>query len=288
MKSSVVIVVVLVIAVGIFAGVTWLVAGNNPDLLYANPVTRFLLGSPAGGAVDDLQERLLRTETRDWDVVSYEESRELPSEQDIVLLTSWAQNNGITIVGTSQSPKELYESGYDPSKAVDVQGIPGAGLVANTLSDIPVHILSLLSGKTIYASTATAPPFTIIRGNISGQLGGVSAGFVLPQPITRMGILREMAHIVDFHGIHSMDGTDHEVFLRMRSEYDRLFVQQQDTQSGFITEYAASGSVENFAEHFAHYVAQGRAFRLASTEDAQLAAKYIFFREELFAGQEYD
>jgi len=56
----------------------------------------------------------------------------------------------------------------------------------------------------------------------------------------------------------------------------------------FISQYSTNNWTEDFAEHFAHYVVNGKLFREASKYNIYLSQKYNWLKENVFEEMEYD
>lgn len=233
-------------------------------------------------------------QVRDDDVVAYEATRHILSAQENEVVASWFKEKNIELIGVTKAPQEMYDVGLDQTKdVVDIITIPGVWEVYAALHELPMGQLELLSGKAIYVSTAAGRPYTVIKGDAGGVLHQVKAGFIQTQPISKDSVLREVAHIITFHGIEGVGDETHERLIKLMDEYLRLFdigdktYKPGEVPNGFISAYATQSRVDNFAEHFRHYVLKADIFRGKASDDADLARKYIFFRDRLFEGKEY-
>ena len=233
-------------------------------------------------------------DVRDDDVVAYEATRHLLTAEEKETVTAWFKDKNIQLVGVKKEPRTMYDTGLDSNNdVVDILTVPGVWEVYAALSLLPDSQLELMGGKVIYVSLAAGRPYTVIKGDTGGVLQHVKAGFIQTQPISKDSVLRELAHIITFHGIEGLSDDKQELFIKLMDEYSRLFdigdktYKPGEVPKGFISAYATQSRVDNLAEHFRYYVLKADEFRGKASDDADLARKYIFFRDRLFEGKEY-
>lgn len=152
-----------------------------------------------------------------------------------------------------------------------------------------------MRGNTIYLSTISERPYTVLSGNYGGVLKDVRDGIIVTQTITSISTVHEFAHILGYFGIEGLYDHDFPQFKVLREEYDKIFdtsaitynPSAPQTPRGYISNYASANKAENFAEHFAYYVLSAKEFREKAASDTILLQKYNFFKNRLFAGKEY-
>lgn len=116
-------------------------------------------------------------------------------------------------------------------------------------------------------------------------------------------LVHELAHIHDssvlagsfFAGNSSfMDGSapiyldDPSLEFYQLSFLDEFTLKPGAAEEDFVTGYAMTDPFEDFAETYNFYLLQGRTFRALSEQNEILQSKYLFMRDRVFAGQEFD
>lgn len=256
-------------------------SGNEQLSSFAN-IAKFNSELPLGG------------EVRDDEIVAYDESRRVLAPEENKTVRAWFAQRNIDLIGVNKEPKDMYENGFNPdTDTVDIQGIPGVWELYGALTLLPESHLELLRGKTIFVSSSIGRPYTVVKGDAGEVLQGVKPGFIQPQPITKDSVIRVVAHSLLFHEIEGLSEQQEVYFAELRDEYFRLFATGDknyapgDAPSGFVSAFATQSRIDNFAEHYRYYVLLADEFRRKASVDADIARKYIFFRDKMFAGMEY-
>ncbi len=217
---------------------------------------------------------------------------------DIEEFENWANENGITIVGVNKNSLDLYNDGYDPkTDYVNWKEIPRVLIAADALYKVPINVIQVMDGKTIYFSTEYGRSYTVFGKPMPTEsviLKGVGRGLILEQNIYPLNVLHELGHIVDYHGIQGRFYDKQHIFDHLIEDRISIFNVTQKYQpnsgalsSGYITVYSTKNNLENFAENFAHYIQYPNEFREKIQTDSLLAEKYEFLRDKIFLGFEY-
>lgn len=226
---------------------------------------------------------------RDKDIVDYQISARLPSDEEVSEFQAWADERNIHLFGIDVSSQKLVSQDGGSIVYIDISTIPGIHEAYAGLKLLPDYVLHLMEDKAIYLSSIAERPYTII--SVSEQQD-IIPGFVLTQPMTKDHAIRELAHIINFHGIQGMDTRTYADLANHKQEFDSIFfvpLQDRNAQEtvGYISDVAKEGVELNFAEHLLSYVLEGRNFRAHASTDPKLAKKYIFIRDVIFAEKEY-
>lgn len=214
-----------------------------------------------------------------------ESSQKFPTAVEITEFSNWASARGINLQAVNVSVDDMYYNRYDPAAHnITLKQIPGLMLAYEGLRKITGDALGTMRDKTIYFSTSNERPYANLTGDYGGTLKNTKSGFILTQPISEMGTIHELGHIVGYHGIEGLYGFA-APFVYLKGEYDALFdttgivYPPAQTPKGYISSYATANKAENFAEHFAYYVIDPGTFQKQMSGDELLVRKYNFFRD---------
>lgn len=169
-------------------------------------------------------------------------------------------------------------------------------VVASAWKDIPCDLLQNLKKVVIFDDI-----------NKPRALAGASSlhlrSDIFSLPEAEKVIIHETGHLVDLGGLISQDFSEKSGFVDgslpvfaddVSADYYALSWNDTDswnvdtTIQDFVSRYGATDPFEDFAESFLFYVAHGASFRELAAENAELAKKYDFFKNEVFAGEEFD
>lgn len=166
---------------------------------------------------------------------------------------------------------------------------------AEALKDIPCALVEQLSDVRILEDPDM--PRALSNGS---KLYLRSNLFELPE--AKEVIIHELGHVIDLGGLKS---TEYEIESAFQDghypiyadDYSMIFYStswsssedwREDTKTtDFVSGYAATDPFEDFAESFLLYVEHGATFRVLAADNAQLQAKYNFFQDYIFAGEEF-
>jgi hypothetical protein len=70
--------------------------------------------------------------------------------------------------------------------------------------------------------------------------------------------------------------------------WSKRLLRSSDIDSEFVSKYAEANSQEDYAESFLAYIVEGNIFRARAKNNQYLKQKYMFFRDKVFDGVEYD
>lgn len=212
-------------------------------------------------------------------------SQKFSTDSEISEFVSWASNRQITLQAVKAGVDDMYYNRYDPAAHnINLKQIPGLMSAYTGLRKITGDALETMRDKTIYFSTSNERPYTNLTGDYGGTLKNTRPGFILTQPISEMGTIHELGHIIGYHGIEGLYGF-HSIFNYLKKDYDFLFdasgidYPPAQTPKGYISNYATANKAENFAEHFAYYVIDSSTFQRQMSGDELLIKKYNFFRD---------
>lgn len=218
-------------------------------------------------------------------VFELEPSQKFPTAVEITEFSNWASVRGINLQAVNATVDDMYYNRYDPAAHnITLKQIPGLMLAYGGLRKITGDALETMRDKTIYFSTSNERPYANLTGDYGGTLKNTKSGFILTQPISEMGTIHELGHIVGYHGIEGLYGF-HSIFNYLKKDYDLLFdtsgidYPPAQTPKGYISSYATANKAENFAEHFAYYVIDPGTFQKQISGDELLTRKYNFFRD---------
>ncbi len=175
--------------------------------------------------------------------------------------------------------------------------MPNISNFYQALYKIPLPLTQVMNNKTFYISYQSGSGYAVLDSwperNILSQM---NRGCILEQPINESNVLHEFAHILDYHGIRGIYEDPEAWWTSLEPVRHTLFNQDipqiydpdlPDPPPGFIDLYSTANDAENFAEHFAAYILEGKKFRDLALGDELLARKYIFYKYFLFNGREY-
>ena len=205
---------------------------------------------------------------------------------------NWAKKHNISLIGTNKNVKQLFKPGWDPDKdVVKLKDVPGVLIAAEALYKIPDNVLEVMAGKTIYFSTQKGRSIAVFT---SGSGDHHNRGFIIEQNVSAGGVIHELGHIVDGHGIQGLYRDKQNIFSYAKEERDKIFEVTLELQPnatgpppGYITRYSTYSDLENFADHFAYYVIYPDVFRDRMKNDPLLVDEYEFLRDFVFNGKEY-
>ena len=205
---------------------------------------------------------------------------------------NWARDHDIYLVGTNKNFKHLFKRGMDLDKdVVELKDVPGVLIAAEALYKIPDNVLEVMAGKTIYFSTQKGRSIAVFT---SGSGDHHNRGFIIEQNVSAGGVIHELGHIVDGHGIQGLYRDKQNIFSYAKEERDKIFEVTLEHQPnatgpppGYITRYATYSDLENFADNFAYYVIYPDVFRDRMKNDPLLVDEYEFLRDFVFNGKEY-
>jgi hypothetical protein len=171
-----------------------------------------------------------------------------------------------------------------------------AELVFRTLSVMPEETVDRLKNLTFYYTPSGR------RG-----LGGNSTVILRCQEIGDRELVsvlvHELAHLYDTGVLEGsflagkssfMDGSapiyknDPSLEFYRLSFLDESTLKPEAAEEDFVTGYAMTDPFEDFAETYNFYLLQGRTFRALAEQNKILKSKYLFMRDRVFAGQEFD
>ena len=205
---------------------------------------------------------------------------------------NWSIDHDIYLIGTNKNAKYLFKSGMNPDKdVVELKEVPRVLIAAEALYKIPDNVLEVMAGKTIYFSTQEGRSITVFT---SGSGDHQKRGFIIEQNVSAGGVIHELGHIVDGHGIQGLYRDKQNIFSYAEEERDKIFEVTLEYQPnatapppGYISRYSTYSDLENFAEHFAYYVIYPDVFRDRMKNDPLLVDEYEFLRDFIFNGKEY-
>ncbi len=224
-------------------------------------------------------------------------------QQAVETTIDWAQAHQIQLIGTQQDEIDIYNTGFDPAKVIEVSQVPGVSDALEALMLLPDYVLAVMEPqynqytkrteiKAIYFSTkqgrSYAQPMPYGYGDYAGIWVGAYPGFVLDQTITGYTALHECGHIVDFLGVRiTFDGSYYWEPIPALSGHAAEAMQIFDAQGTLWIPYANANWEEDFAVHFEAYVWEGVPFREAALSNPDLAERYSFLKDYVFQGIEY-
>jgi hypothetical protein len=179
-----------------------------------------------------------------------------------------------------------------------LSAISGREAIAKGVASVPLFMIKVLRGQSIYLSTKQDRAHVAVDSVVSnyddpGFAGLGSGAFftVRPQPRT---LLHGLCHLVDQAAINDrprgiLHPWRYPKLVELGPErYETFRVpDSEDAASGFVSEYAKETAYEDFAEHCAAYVLERGAFRTRA--DAELGQGHDLldrkfrFMEKLFA-----
>lgn len=95
----------------------------------------------------------------------------------------------------------------------------------------------------------------------------------------------------DIHTIDNNFGTisfDMNNVFTKQEVWSKRLLRSSDIDSEFVSKYAEANSQEDYAESFLAYIVEGNIFRARAKNNQYLRQKYMFFRDKVFDGVEYD
>jgi len=195
---------------------------------------------------------------------------------DLDQFKTWAHENNITIKGIGKSSDQLLETGYFSDEHIPIEKIPNVSNAAEFFYILPSSTIESLEGKTIYFSNKEGRSLVLFSEGIYRNISGMNDGIILDQRLEKSYIMHEIGHLVDL-----------EFFIGDKPEIFKINFAGNYPPTGYISYYSMQNSEENFAEHFAYYVANGQEFRELVLKDPLLEKKYAFFKNNIFGGIEY-
>lgn len=216
--------------------------------------------------------------------------------KEIADLKRWADEHGIELVGVNKSVNDFYYNGSKPEDFLPFEQVPDILQVANGLYKLPDDLTAVMRGKAFYLSYLSGRGYTVLdSAPEQGILAGLKRGSIIEQPLTEEQVIHEFAHILDYHGIRGMYEDDKNNWKHLDGQRAQVFVvpfsydpNLSSPPNGYIDVYSTANEAENFAQHFMYYVLHGAEFREKTSRDLRLREKYLFFKEQLFNGREYD
>jgi len=196
----------------------------------------------------------------------------------------WAQTHEILLVGINKSSGTLVTDGYDSiTDEILLDDVPNVLIAAETLYILPDNVLESMKGKTFYFSTENGRGLALISSHYI-SIENMNDGIIIEQNINPHSVIHEVGHIVDFdkYSDYQNHSIKNDLFEVVPDEQNYL-----DTTDSHVSHYSLTDSVENFAEHFAFYVASGDEFREMAQNDVLLEKKYNFLKNHIFDGIEY-
>ena len=97
-------------------------------------------------------------------------------------------------------------------------------------------------------------------------------------------LAHEFGHLVGMYLIN-LNGKN----ANINHHFSRIsFNKEASSDSEFISRYAKTNNLEDFAESFMGYISNGKVFRMRAKSNEYLQQKYDFLKDNVFHGQEYD
>jgi hypothetical protein len=171
-----------------------------------------------------------------------------------------------------------------------------ASLVYKTFQLIPADTINKVKNLTLY-----------FNSNGRRGLGGGSTIILRCQNVTDSELvsvlIHELGHIKDtgvmqgdfwageseFHdGKNKIYNNDQSLeFYRISFENEKL-IKKEHTDLDFVSGYAKTDPFEDFAETYNYYLLHGDNFRKLIKNNQVLEKKYLFMKEKIFDGKEFD
>lgn len=216
------------------------------------------------------------------------------TKEQLKSLQVWAKERGILLQGITKDINSLYYNKYNSATDhIELAKVEYVSNILDALKLLPDSVLVVMQGKTIYISTISERPYTILAGDYLGTLKGLNEGIILTQPLGFHNTIHEFGHILGYHGIEGLYDQNYPQFKQYIGEYQRIFDAEGITYppsalpQGYMSIYSTANRAENFAEHLAFYVLSASEFRQKASTDAKILEKYKFLKEKVFAGKEY-
>lgn len=216
--------------------------------------------------------------------------------EDIDRFKEWAKNHSIELVGVNKSVNEFYYNGSKEGDFLLIDDVPNAIETANGLYKIPEHLLKVMNGKTIYLSHKNGRGYTVLGSwPEQGIMVGMNRGIIIEQKLNEQQTVHEFGHVLDYHGIRGMYEDKEDYWKELEEKRNETFTvpfsydpDLASPPAGYMDVYSTANDAENFAQHFAFYILNGKEFREKSQNDTLLKKKYDFFKNELFNEIEYE